>query len=62
MERHNWLWKLLSRQQLVTLLVEDQIKRGIIKPENKQLHIKTRLNGSFRMSKEKLLKYAKKYL
>ena len=52
----------LSRQQLVTLLVEDQIKRGIIKPENKQLHIKTRLNGSFRMSKEELLKYAKKYL
>lgn len=52
----------LSRQQLVTLLVEDQIKREIIKPENKQLHIKTRLNGSFRMSKEELLKYAKKYL
>ena len=52
----------LSRQQLATLLVEDQIKRGIIKPENKQLHIKTRLNGSFRMSKEELLEYAKKYL
>ena len=52
----------MSRQQLVNLLVEDQIKRGIIKPENKKLHIKTRLNGSFKMSKEELLEYAKKYL
>lgn len=52
----------MSRQQLVTLLVEDQIKRGIIKPENKQLHIKTRLNGSMKMSKTKLLEYAEKYL
>ena len=52
----------MSRQQLVNLLVEDQIKRGIIKPENKQLHIKTRLNGSMKMSKTKLLEYAEKYL
>lgn len=52
----------MSRQQLVTLLVEDQIKRGIIKAENKQLHIKTRLNGSMKMSKPKLLEYAEKYL
>lgn len=52
----------MSRQQLVTLLVEDQIKRGVIKPENKQLHIKTRLNGSMKMSKGKLLEYAEKYL
>lgn len=52
----------MSRQQLVTLLVEDQIKRGIIKPENKQLHIKTRLNGSMKMSKTKLLEYAEKNL
>ena len=52
----------MSRQQLVTLLVEDQIKRGVIKPENKQLHIKTRLNGSLKMSKGKLLEYAEKYL
>lgn len=52
----------MSRQQLVTLLVEDQIKRGVIKSENKQLHIKTRLNGSLKMSKGKLLEYAEKYL
>lgn len=52
----------MSRQQLVTLLVEDQIKRGVIKSENKQLHIKTRLDGSMKMSKTKLLEYAEKYL
>lgn len=52
----------MSRQQLVTLLVEDQIKRGVIKPENKEIQIKARLSGSMKMSKTKLLEYAEKYL
>lgn len=52
----------MSRQQLATLLVENQIDRGIIKPESKQRQIKARLTGSMRMSKEALVEYAKKYL
>ena len=38
----------MSRQQLVTLLVEDQIKRGVVKPENKEMQIKARLSGSMK--------------
>ena len=52
----------MSRQQLVTLLVEDQIKRGVVKPENKEMQIKARLSGSMKMSKTKLLEYAEEYL
>lgn len=52
----------MSRQQLATLLVENQIERGIIKPESKQRQIKARLTGSMRMSKDALIEYAKKYL
>ena len=52
----------MTSKQLATLLVEDQIKRGIIKPENKEMQIKARLNGSTKMSKIKLFEYAKKYL
>lgn len=52
----------MSRQQLVTLLVENQIDRGIIKPESKQRQIQARLTGSIKMSKSALVEYAKKYL
>ena len=52
----------MSRQQLATLLVENQIERGIIKPESKQRQIKVRLTGSMKMSKDALIEYAKKYL
>ena len=52
----------MSRQQLATLLVENQIERGIIKPESKQRQIQARLNGQFKMSKDDLVEYAKKYL
>lgn len=52
----------MSRQQLATLLVENQIERGIIKPESKQRQIKARLTGSMKMSKDALIEYAKKYL
>ena len=52
----------MSRQQLATLLVEDQIKRGVVKVENKQKQIQARLTGSAKMSKSELFEYAKKYL
>ena len=52
----------MSRQQLATLLVENQIDRGIIKPESKQRQIQARLTGSIKMSKDALIEYAKKYL
>lgn len=52
----------MSRQQLATLLVENQIDRGIIKPESKQRQIQARLTGSIKMSKDALIEYAEKYL
>lgn len=52
----------MSRQKLATLLVENQIERGIIKPESKQRQIQARLTGSIKMSKDALIEYAKKYL
>lgn len=52
----------MSRQQLATLLVENQIDRGIIKPESKKRQIQARLTGSIKMSKDALIEYAKKYL
>lgn len=52
----------MTRQQLATKLVDDQIKRGVVKPENRQKQIQSRLVGQFKMSKEELIEYAKKYL
>lgn len=52
----------MNSRQLATLLVEDQIKRGVVKSENKERQIKARLTGSTKMSKTSLLEYAKKYL
>lgn len=45
----------MTRKELITLCVEDQIKRGIVKAENKALQIKARLVGMYGikpMSKE----------
>ena len=36
----------MTRKEMITACVEDQIARGIIKAENKAMHIKRRLNGS----------------
>ena len=52
----------MTRKELATKLVEDQIKRGIVKPENKQRQILARLSGSSSMTKEQLLNYAQRYL
>lgn len=35
----------MTRKELITACVEDQIRRGIVKPEGKELQIKARLKG-----------------
>lgn len=56
----------MTRKELAILLVEDQIKRNIIKEENKIQHLKRVLNGFGSyikpMSKTELVKYANMYL
>lgn len=41
----------MTRKEIITKCVENQIERGIIKAENKKIQIKSRLNGQFAMSK-----------
>lgn len=41
----------MTRKEMITACVEDQIKRGIVKAENKKMHIQNRLTGRFSMSK-----------
>lgn len=52
----------MDRKELTTLLVDDQIKRNVIKPESRERQIKLRMTGSAKMSKTELIKYAEKYL
>lgn len=40
----------MTRKEMITACVEDQIARGIVKEENKAMQIKARLTGSFKMS------------
>lgn len=47
----------MTRKQMITACVEDQIKRGIIKAENKKDHINMRLNGRFYMSYDACLRW-----
>lgn len=35
----------MTRKEMITACVDDQIKRGIVKAENRTLQIKARLNG-----------------
>lgn len=35
----------MTRKEMITYCVDDQIKRGIIKAENRTMQIKSRLNG-----------------
>lgn len=53
--------KLISRKEMATLLVEDQIKRGIVKRENKKNQIQARLTGMLKMSWFELHNYCEKY-
>ena len=41
----------MTRKEMITACVDDQIKRGITKAENREMQIKARLNGVFAMSK-----------
>lgn len=50
-----------TRKEMATLLVEDQIKRGVVKPENKELQINARLSGPLKMSWMDLHDYITKY-
>ena len=50
-----------TRKEMATLLVEDQIKRGVVKPENKELQIYARLHGQLKMSWMDLHDYIVKY-
>lgn len=56
----------MTRKELATLLVEDQIKRGVVKIENKEAQIKSKLKGFGSyikpMSKTELVRYANMYL
>lgn len=40
----------MTRKEMITYCVEDQIRRGVVKAENKALQINSRLNGWNRMS------------
>lgn len=41
----------MTRKEMITKCVENQIERGIVKPERKAFQIKSRLVGQFAMSK-----------
>ena len=41
----------MTRKELITACVDDQIKRGIVKAENRDMQIKKRLTGAFAMGK-----------
>jgi hypothetical protein len=51
----------LTRKEMATMLVDDQIKRGIVKPESREKQIQARLTGQFKMSEMDLRNYIKKY-
>ena len=40
----------MTRKEMITICVDDQIKRGIVKAENRAKQIKSRLTGQFKMS------------
>lgn len=41
---------MMTRKEMITACVEDQINRGIIKAESKEKQIKARLSGAIKMS------------
>lgn len=55
----------MTRKELATLIVEDQIKRGIVKEENKEVVIKGHLKGCGCCKPDSwldLYEYVKRYL
>lgn len=47
----------MTRKEMITACVDDQIKRGIAKAENRTMHINSRLKGTFAMSYSQCLKW-----
>ena len=54
--------KNMTRKELAEIIVNDQIKRGIVKPENKNLQITARLSGIIKMSWLELYEVAKAFI
>ena len=52
----------MTRRELAEVIVNDQIKRGVVKPENKEKQIVARLSGVIRMSWHELYKAAKAFV
>lgn len=42
----------MTRKEMITACVDDQISRGIIKADNRGRQINSRLNGRFRMGRD----------
>ena len=40
----------MTRKEMISACVDDQIKRGIVKAENREMQIKMRLKGYYAMS------------
>ena len=40
----------MTRKEMITACVNDQIKRGIVKKENRAMQIRSRLTGAYKMS------------
>lgn len=53
--------KLITRKEMVTRIIEDQIKRGVIKEEDKDFQINARLKGQFAEGWNSLYDYCKRY-
>ena len=51
----------MTRKEMASMLVDDQIKRGIVKPESREKQIQARLTGKLKMSETELRDYIKKY-
>lgn len=52
----------MTRKELAEVIVNNQIERGIVKLESKEIQIEARLNGRLRMSKMELYKSAKAFV
>lgn len=52
----------MTRRELAEIIVNDQIKRGIVKEENKKMQIKARLTGMFKMGWLDLYEAAKHFI
>lgn len=52
----------MTRKELAEIIVNDQIKRGVVKLENKEKQIQARLTGMFKMGWLDLYETAKHFV